>query len=301
MLFSVVIPVFNSADYIADTLKSIDIASSSDDYEVIIVDDCSDDIDDLKDILTLFNNTLLIEKSEKSNAAESRNIGFLAARAPCVFFLDSDDHFTKNYVDNRIEYHNKSQYGLIFGNFIVKSVERERYSNLPTYHEQNMRDYLLVEQADFRSSVISIDKRYYNNTLFDENSQKHQDWIFAFKCWDNNENIGFDKNYGVIINVGRETRMSASLNVNASDYLYKNYIHNIEHINLFSKKNWRSVVCHNNKQACDFFISIYTPLTIKDKIKIQGLKLMTNTRVLPLTSRYANALRVAKIKYFKNI
>ena len=296
MLFTVVIPVFNSTDYILDTLKSVTNASKQLDYEIILVDDCSTDIDKLKEIIASFDKVKLIEKDSKTNAANSRNIGFLNSTSRYVFFLDSDDHFIAGSIDKRIAMHKQDKASIIFGNFIIDRDGVEAKSELPEYNQQDMRDYILVKKGDVRSSVISIDKEYHNNTLFDDNSQKHQDWIFAFRCWDNQEKIQFDKQYSTIVNVGRNTRMSSSLNVDASNYLYENYLNKTKYINSFSKNNWKSMIYSKNYQACEFFMSIYRPQSIIEYRDFIFYKLIANKRLLPFTSMAATVFRDRKSK-----
>lgn len=296
MLFTVVIPVFNSSGYIANTLKSVEKASKSLNYEIILVDDCSKDIDRLKKVLQGFDNTILIEKDKKTNAATSRNIGILKSKGRYVFLLDSDDHFVPGSIDRRIYLHEESKAGIIFGNFITKSCRYERKSNLPNYQAENMRDYIFIKKGDFRSSVVSISKKYYKDTLFDDASQKHQDWIFAFRCWDNKEIIKFDKQSSTIINVDRTTRMSSSSNIKASKYLCENYLDKREHINGFSDNHWNSMICDRDRNACHFFTKIYKPQNPKEYFKLAFYKLMSNGTVLPLSSAGISFLRAVKNK-----
>ena len=130
MIFTVVIPIFNSASFISRALNSIEKASSQSNYEVILVDDCSEDISDLKKVLQDFDLVTLIEKKEKTNAADSRNIGILNSRGRYVFFLDSDDQFIANAIDKRMRYHDQNNKGVVFGNFITKRNSNKIKSNL---------------------------------------------------------------------------------------------------------------------------------------------------------------------------
>ncbi len=296
MLFTVVIPVFNSSGYILDTLKSVQVASRSSDYEIILIDDCSKDIDKLRKILQDFDKIELIEKNKKTNAANSRNIGILKSKGRYVFLLDSDDHFLLNSIDNRINFHKKSKAGLVFGNFITKIGRKQRKSELLEYQFEDMRDYILIKKGDFRSSVISIDKQHYNNTLFDDLSQKHQDWIFAFRCWDNKESIKFDQQYSTIINVDRTSRMSSSMNIKASKYLCQKYLTNTEHFNNFSKNHWNGMINCNDRQACNFFMSIYKPRTISEYLEFSFYKLIASKPILPVSSRAVTTLKKLKNK-----
>lgn len=291
MLFTVVIPVYNSASYITKTLESIKNASKASDYEILLIDDCSNDIDDLRIIIKDFEKVKLIVKDKKSNAADSRNIGFLKSNSRYVFFLDSDDHFIVDAIDSRIDTHKTCKAGIIFGNFITDNGTEKLKSELPEYQNEDLREYILVKKGDVRSSVISIDKNFHKSTLFDSESQKHQDWIFAFKCWDNKEEIIFDSHYSTIVNINRNTRMSASLSPKASRYFCENYLTEINHINKFCENNWKLMIYNNDHEASKLFLSMYKPQNKKEYLNYLAYKALANKFLLPFSSRAANKAR----------
>lgn len=292
--FSVVIPTFNSSNYILETIKSIELATHEFNYEIILVDDCSNDLQHLIEITKCIKNIVLIQKDFKTNAADSRNIGLLHSRGRFVFFLDSDDHFLANKIDHRLNLHKETHSGLIFGNFITDFGSLKVKSNLPAYISEDIRDYILLKGGDVRSSVISIDKEYFKGTLFDKNSYKHQDWIFAIKCWDNRENIIFDSEYVTKINVKRNNRMSSSFNLTASDYFCKEYLKHPKYVNAFCKGNWRPMLVAGDKAACDFFLTNYEPVSSSELIKVIFLKVLSKQNILPVTSILFSSLKKAK-------
>lgn len=294
MFFSVVIPVYNSSSYIAETLNSVRIAFQNKNYEIIIIDDCSSDIESLKSILYKFPKSILIEKNNKSNAADSRNIGLIKSKGDYVFFLDSDDHFINDAIDRRIELHKSKNAGMIFGEFLINCGNEDKPSNLPYYETEDMRNYLFTKNGDCRSSSISICKKNYSNTLFDPLSNKHQDWIYAIRCFDNNENIYFDNRPTVVINIDREGRMSASMNIDASRYIYTHYINEKNHINSFSRKHWLSMICGKDEKACDFFFSIFKPISLSDYCVLMSYKFSAKKPFLYISSYFIYLVRKMK-------
>ncbi|WP_438013050.1 glycosyltransferase family 2 protein [Psychrobacter raelei] len=298
-LFTVVIPTYNSSDYILDTIKSISLATKTKDYEIIIVDDCSHDIKKLIEIIEPIKNITLIQKNSKTNAADSRNIGYSKATSRFVFLLDSDDSYLLNAIDERINFHEQTQAGIVFGNYITNFGKYTLDSNLPLYKAEDFRSYLFENKGDIRSSVISIDNRYFKGTLFDKESYKHQDWIFSIRCWNNNEQIAFDERYLTIINVSRNTRMSSSFNIEASRYFCENYLNSKQYINAFSEKNWRALLLNGDKEASNFFLSIYKPSEIKSYFKWLLYKIATSSFILPYSKLIANSLRSSKQSFNK--
>ena len=85
--FSVVIPTFNRASTISDTLQSISDQSFRD-FEVVVVDDGSDDA--TCEIVRSWGITNLIEQANSGPGA-ARNTGVGAANGKYIAFLDSDD------------------------------------------------------------------------------------------------------------------------------------------------------------------------------------------------------------------
>jgi glycosyltransferase involved in cell wall biosynthesis len=87
---SVVIPAYNSAWSIADTIRSV-LAQRMVAFEVVIVNDGS--TDDLLEVLRPFmsDSRLRVVSQANSGLAAARNRGLAESRAPLVAFLDADD------------------------------------------------------------------------------------------------------------------------------------------------------------------------------------------------------------------
>lgn len=95
--FSIVIPTYNRAGILEDSLKSVLLQSYSD-YEVIVVDDGSTDdtVDRLKGIDDSRLRYLHIDNSERGAA---RNRGAEIAVGDYITFLDSDDYVFPEFLN----------------------------------------------------------------------------------------------------------------------------------------------------------------------------------------------------------
>ena len=91
MFLSVIIAVYNAENYIRECLESIEMQSQSD-YEIILVDDGSEDSSRAvcEEFAKKNENTFLISASHRG-AAAARNEGLRRAKGEYVLFLDSDD------------------------------------------------------------------------------------------------------------------------------------------------------------------------------------------------------------------
>jgi len=114
---SVVIPVYNGERFIEAAISSV-LDQTADVYEIIIVDDCSEDstfykIKNIKDRrIKYYRNKRNMER------AFSRNIGVRLSKGDFVFFLDYDDMWKREYIEESVEY-------LKMGYDIVYSIPRE--------------------------------------------------------------------------------------------------------------------------------------------------------------------------------
>ncbi|MBC9729138.1 glycosyltransferase [Streptomyces sp. TRM68367] len=95
---SVIVPFYNVQQYAPDTLKSLR-ANARDDFEFILVDDCSKD--ETPDILARAERELpgavLVRHEVNGGLATARNTGIDRARGEYLTFLDGDDWLAPGY------------------------------------------------------------------------------------------------------------------------------------------------------------------------------------------------------------
>lgn len=96
--FTVVIPLFNKSNYISNTLESV-LAQTFQDFEVIIVEDCSTDAS-LEIVSAIQSDKIRIIQHEKNKGlSASRNTGIKNAITKYIAFLDADDVWKPNYLE----------------------------------------------------------------------------------------------------------------------------------------------------------------------------------------------------------
>lgn len=90
---SIIIPVYNSENYLKKCLDSV-FSQTFDDYEVIIVNDGSPDGSQaiIDRYLGAHPDRIIALQQENAGQAAARNKGFSLARGEYVFFVDSDDY-----------------------------------------------------------------------------------------------------------------------------------------------------------------------------------------------------------------
>ncbi|WP_072917806.1 glycosyltransferase family 2 protein [Pseudobutyrivibrio xylanivorans] len=95
--FSVIMPTYGVGEYIGDALGCL-MMQSYDNFEVIIVDDCSPDnsADIARSFINRDDRFLYIKHPENQGVSAARNTGIEHATGDYILFLDPDDLYEKN-------------------------------------------------------------------------------------------------------------------------------------------------------------------------------------------------------------
>ena len=94
--FSVIIPVYNKAMFIEQTLKSV-FAQTFIDFELIVVNDGSTDKSEVE-ILAFNDERMRYFVKENGGASTARNFGIEMAEADYITFLDADDYWYPDFL-----------------------------------------------------------------------------------------------------------------------------------------------------------------------------------------------------------
>lgn len=112
---SIVMPAYNVAPYIGETLESV-FAQTFTDYEIIIVNDGSPDTEDFERALQPFRDRVRYFKQKNSGAGAARNVALRAARGEFIAFLDADDLWLPNYLEEQFRFINEHHCDLVCAN-----------------------------------------------------------------------------------------------------------------------------------------------------------------------------------------
>ncbi len=103
-------PSYNTGKYISDTINSV-LAQTYENWEIIIVDDCSTDNTD--DVLSQFLTDKRIryfKNENNSGAAASRNRALREAKGKWIAFLDSDDLWACDKLEKQVAFMENNNY-----------------------------------------------------------------------------------------------------------------------------------------------------------------------------------------------
>lgn len=99
--FSIIVPLYNKADYVRKALESI-LTQSYTNYEVVIIDDESTDnslsiVNDF--VKTVESGKWKVESQPNSGVAAARNNGVAKSKGEFVCFLDADDWWESTFLE----------------------------------------------------------------------------------------------------------------------------------------------------------------------------------------------------------
>ncbi len=100
-MISVIIPVFNSGDFLENAIASI-LKSNEVEFEIIIVNDGSNDAYTIRVLESLNHNSMIVLDKENGGPASARNFGATHATGDFLFFLDSDNLIHPKYFEKAL-------------------------------------------------------------------------------------------------------------------------------------------------------------------------------------------------------
>jgi glycosyltransferase involved in cell wall biosynthesis len=183
---SVIIPAYNTASMIAETLESV-FAQTYRDYEVVVINDDSPDTPELEQVLQPFQERIIyIRKERNEGLAAARNTGIQAARGELIALLDSDDAWEPNYLEVQVGELDRNPTadivypdGIIFGS--GSGVGRRIMEMSPSRGEVTFTS-LVNEQCCVVVSVLARRSALERAGLFDGNLRSCEDFDMWLRC-----------------------------------------------------------------------------------------------------------------------
>lgn len=140
-LVSIITPSYNSKRYIKETIDSV-ISQKYTNWEMIIVDDFSSD-NSAEYIKNLVKNDVRIKLlilSHNAGAAEARNKALEIAKGKYIAFLDSDDIWLPNKLEQQLKFMKKNDYAFTFTSYVPFSEDGTQ--EYRTIHVPKEIDYI---------------------------------------------------------------------------------------------------------------------------------------------------------------
>jgi len=180
---SVVIPTYNRANSVEQTLSSC-FEQSFKDFEIVIVDDGSSD-DTLDVLARLTDSRLVVVAQENAGPAAARNHGMRVARGDYIAFLDSDDIWFPDFLKQAETAFNEDSNQLLYGQIIVdRGVNRYWVKpDVAIQPNESIYDYLYIKGCFIQTSTMIIPAALANQVSWDESVTFGDNDQFAIDCF----------------------------------------------------------------------------------------------------------------------
>ena len=176
-LVSIIMPCYNAAAYIKETVESV-LAQTYPQWELLVVDDCSTD-DSLAILAGITDPRIRVLKNEtNSGAAATRNVAIEAANGRYIAFLDSDDLWHPEKLAEQLAFMTEKDCALSFTHYAVINGNAEPITvYTPKKQEYYYAD--ILKHCSIGCSTVVYDTEKLGKVYMPTNAPKREDAA----CW----------------------------------------------------------------------------------------------------------------------
>ncbi len=184
MKLSIIIPVYNTKEYLEECVASLfeqNIPQNS--FEIILINDGSTDgsLETCRFLANKCKNIRVINQENRGQSA-ARNEGLKAAKGKYIYFIDSDDYLKSGYLNRFLHISEKN--GLDFVGFKTYNTSKKRISSLETdppliLSTEGNGLQIITEHDYYNGSCWYIFKKELAENLFFEEGRVCEDIIFT--------------------------------------------------------------------------------------------------------------------------
>ncbi len=183
---SVIIPTYNRASLISQAIDSV-LAQTFKDYEIIVIDDGS--TDNTQEIRKKFDGRINTICQANQGIAQTRNQGIRQAQGSYIAFLDSDDFWTPEKLQEQVKVLDQNpRVGIVYGRMPIINEKGETIGMKPAgVSGKNLKE-LLELWGDIPTSTVLARKACFDQAgLFDTQLESMEDidmWIRIAEHYD---------------------------------------------------------------------------------------------------------------------
>ena len=193
---SVVIPAYNVADTICETLDSV-LAQKFREYEIILVNDGSPDTDKLERAIKMHLENITYIKQRNAGAAVARNTGIEHARGDIIAFLDGDDIWQPDYLATQFIFLQRHDYDMVYCNaalFGTRSAYRTTFMDTaPSEGEADFDAILSLRCNVITSGTMARKAAVERAGMFENDRVKAEDFHLWLRLAKTGAKIGYQR------------------------------------------------------------------------------------------------------------
>ncbi|MEX2564713.1 MAG: glycosyltransferase [Cyclobacteriaceae bacterium] len=167
-LVSIIIPVYNKAAFVRETLDSA-LGQTYPNIEVVLINDGSTDgsLAILEEYQSKFPDKIILVDQENGGVSKATNVGIQASRGAYIQFLDADDLLSPDKIENQI--------GLLKGKPFTMMASCEWVNFKNSMHEFNKVPYGIFR--DFNSGIDWLLRAWNHQEMMADSSWMTHRWL----------------------------------------------------------------------------------------------------------------------------
>lgn len=176
-LVSVIIPTHNRCKLLKNAIDSI-LKQTYNDFEIVVVDDSSDD--DTEKYVKLYKDKRIkyVRNIISKGGSGARNVGIKHSKGNYIAFLDDDDEWKFNKLEEQMDVFNSSKdIGLVYtGTNVIYNELGLSYKSIP-YKDGDLSEEIMLNNYIGTTSTVVIKKNILEKSgYFDEQMPALQDY-----------------------------------------------------------------------------------------------------------------------------
>lgn len=164
--FSIVIALYNKADYIENTLKSV-LNQSFLNYEIIIINDGSTDESEEK-VLNFKDSRIHYFLKENGGVSTARNFGIEKAKYDYITFIDADDYWHPHFLQEMFKNINRYPELKVFTSAIEIETAKKTFPASYSIVKKGDCEILNYFSASLKESIIWTSCAVFHKSVFEK-------------------------------------------------------------------------------------------------------------------------------------
>jgi glycosyltransferase involved in cell wall biosynthesis len=189
---SVVIPVYNSTDTIAECLNSV-LTQKFREHEIIVVNDGSPDTERFERTIRGSMEDITYIRERNAGAGSARNLGIEHARADIIAFLDADDVWLPEFLASQYVFMQRHEYDMVYCNAqMLNSAYRHTFmDDAPSEGEANFSSILDLRCNVITSGTLARKAKIIKAGMFEEERVRAHDFHLWLRMAKAGAKIGY--------------------------------------------------------------------------------------------------------------
>ena len=191
MRVSVIVPVYNVAEYVEECIRSV-LCQTYRDLELVIVDDCTKDnsMDIIRNVLDSVHTDIsvkIVRHEKNKGLSAARNTGIAHSSGDYLFFLDSDDKITDDCIEVLSGALDNGTMDVVIGDYIVENPDK--YYPILKLKTSVLRGQAYIRKIYMKERMYPmawnrlVAKRFITeNGLYFKEGMIHEDVLWTFQC-----------------------------------------------------------------------------------------------------------------------